>query len=293
VQSTLRPFLRLALSTPRPVGVAMRARKPDVRVARRRVPRLVQPRHVLELATTTRAPRPGAEPGRRASGAREAPGGGVEGRGRPARRRGGRGLARAPGTPIAQPARALRPPGRRAGPHWGARRRRRAARTPAAGRRERARRVRGPPTLPPPSQPPTSKRGAQPGQGRARRGQRAQRRGARRGQARRAAGAGRQQGAGRQGGAAQQDRHPGRRPEAGSGEKEGAASGAHTGADCSAGRRAALVGRAPRATTRLPRHAQPLNLAPETPPRCASPPSSPPWPCSPPRRAPRRAPTKG
>ena len=48
----MRPFLRLALSTPRPVGVAIRARKPDVRVARRLVPRLVQPRQVLAFAST-------------------------------------------------------------------------------------------------------------------------------------------------------------------------------------------------------------------------------------------------
>ena len=76
----MRPFLRLALSTPRPVGVAILARKPDVRVARRRVPRLVQPRQVFALASTVRGEREPVEglvevAGLRA-GARETPGGG-------------------------------------------------------------------------------------------------------------------------------------------------------------------------------------------------------------------------
>ena len=53
----MRPFLRLALSTPRPVGVAIRALKPEVLVARRRVPRLVHPRQVLALASTVRGER--------------------------------------------------------------------------------------------------------------------------------------------------------------------------------------------------------------------------------------------
>ena len=78
VHRTLRPFLRLALSTPRPVGVAILARKPDVRVARRRVPRLVQPRQVLALASTVSGVRAVVEglaevAGLRA-GARETPG---------------------------------------------------------------------------------------------------------------------------------------------------------------------------------------------------------------------------
>lgn len=81
VHRTLRPFLRRALSTPRPVGVAILARKPDVRVARRRVPRLVQPRQVFALASTVSGEREGEEveglvevAGLRA-GARETPGG--------------------------------------------------------------------------------------------------------------------------------------------------------------------------------------------------------------------------
>ena len=82
---TLRPFLRLALSTPRPVGVAILARKPDVRVARRRVPRLVQPRQVFALASTVSGEREPVEglvevAGLRA-GARETPGGGGGGGG--------------------------------------------------------------------------------------------------------------------------------------------------------------------------------------------------------------------
>lgn len=74
VHSTLRPFLRRALMIARPDGVAMRARKPEVRVARRRVPRLVQPIDVFELATTVSGVRAGAMPvpGRRA-GARVRP----------------------------------------------------------------------------------------------------------------------------------------------------------------------------------------------------------------------------
>lgn len=53
----MRPFLRLAFSTPRPVGVAIRALNPEVLVARLRVPRLVQPRQVLALATIVRGVR--------------------------------------------------------------------------------------------------------------------------------------------------------------------------------------------------------------------------------------------
>ena len=74
VHKTLRPFWRRALMMARPDGVAIRARKPDVRVARRRVPRLVHPIEVLELATTVSGAREGAgpTPGRRA-GARVRP----------------------------------------------------------------------------------------------------------------------------------------------------------------------------------------------------------------------------
>ena len=72
VHRTLRPFLRRALMTARPDGVAMRARKPDVRVARRRVPRLVHPIDVLELATTVSGMRGAVIPGRRV-GARDMP----------------------------------------------------------------------------------------------------------------------------------------------------------------------------------------------------------------------------
>lgn len=54
----MRPFLRRAASTRRPLAVCMRVRKPDVRRRQRLVPRSVLPIELPPAATTVSAARP-------------------------------------------------------------------------------------------------------------------------------------------------------------------------------------------------------------------------------------------